>query len=129
MIVIGQDKPATRTQGPSHRPNHSQRVSNVLEQVAGVHHVERTPFFLSKGKIEGVAGPELDQVGFSGHVSLPTCLFELTGVTLDSNDAPARTGRPGHGSRELTDPASDVQDQLASSEVQRAQGGVVEKVI
>ena len=65
MIVIGQDEPATRSEGASHRPNHSERVRNVLEQVAGVHHVKRAPFFISKGEIEGIARPELDQVEFS----------------------------------------------------------------
>ena len=98
MIVIGQDEPAARTEGPSHRPNHSERVSDVLEQVAGVYHVERTPFFISKGKIEGIAGPELDQVAFSGRMSLTSGFLKLAGVALaprprGASRKPARRSR------------------------------------
>ena len=57
-----------------------------------MHQVEGTPLLGLKRKIKGVAGPELDQVGFAGRRGLSSGLFELAGVALDSDHS---TGGPG----------------------------------
>ena len=69
--------------------DHGQRVGDVLEQKPGVGEVEGTPFLIPKGKIEGVARPELDQSRLRRRrQACLSGLFELAGVALDPDDRP-----------------------------------------
>jgi len=89
--------------------------------------VEGTPLVVSKRKRECVPLAQVEKVGLSGGVRLPAGLGELLGVALDGQNAGRVPGGPGDGTAELGKPAADVENSLASPEVQLAQAGFVEQ--
>src|SRR5262249_16740874 len=129
MVVVGEDDPASWANCPSHRTDDCEWVCDVLEQVAGMDDVKRTPFVSVKRKVQGIARPELDRVNLAGGRRLTPGLFELVAVALDANDSTGGTGRAGHGARELSDSAADIQDSLTSAKGKLAKRGLVQEII
>jgi hypothetical protein len=129
MVVVGEDDSASWANCPSHGADDCAGVCDVLEQVAGMDDVKGTPFFSPKGKIQGIAGSELDRVELAGDRSLPPGLFELFAVALDPDDSSSGTGRASHGACELSDSAADIQDSLTSAKVELAKRGLVQEII
>jgi len=129
MVIVGQDDPASGANRSNHRADHGQRVGNVFEHEPRVRDVKGTPLLISKGKVEGIAMSQLDEILLSLGASLSSRLGKLIGVALDSDDARPVPGRPGHGTRQLGDPTPHVEDRLASLELELAERRLIEKVV
>ena len=74
-----------------------------------MHDVERSPFLVLQGKIEGVPDPELHEAVLTVVPGLALGLGHLSRVSLDPHDRPAAVSYLArHDTTELPEAAADV---------------------
>lgn len=118
MVIIGQNDPPSRSNGPNHSTNHAHGVGNMFEQKPCVYQVEGTPFLIAKRKGPGIPFSEVDKILFLVSVGLSACLGDLVGIALDPHDTSTLPCPPGHGSRQLANPTPHIENCFTPFEIE-----------
>jgi hypothetical protein len=129
VVVILEDNPSSWACCSGHLSDDRRGIGDVLEQEAGVHHVERSPLVCAKGWIQDISFSELGEVDFPVCRRLAEGLGDLLLASLDSDHVPGRTGPPSDRASQLTKAAAEIQNALSADQAKLAQNGFVEQVV
>jgi len=129
VVVILEDHASAWACRSGHLSDDRLGIGDVLEQEAGVHHVERSPLVCAKRWIKDIAFAELDKARFPGCGCLTEGFGDLLFASLDSDHAPGRTRQSSDCASQLTEPAAEVQNSLSADQAKLSQNRFVEQVV
>ena len=129
MIVIRQHDSSAAPYGADHLPHDLFRLLHVFQHEARMGHIEPAPLAPFERQRQCVTLPPFDQIRLARASGLPLRFTQLFLVSFDAQGVAVGLDPSGHGTRELSEPAANVEHDLARFERQLAQASLIEQVI